>query len=248
MSEYTVTTFAERTDNIGENWRIIDEGWTPVSTNDPVGERYFGRLYRVFPAFQFMLYEGETPVATCNTIPVIWNLDDAALSDDGWRWALESGFALQARGASPTTLCAISITVARDYAGKGVSRHALAAMKAIAIQQGMNALIAPVRPTLKSKYPLTPMERYMRWTQADGAPFDPWLRTHWRAGARIVKVAPRSMITPGTVAQWEEWAGMKFPESGEYVVPDALNPVTVELEKDLITYVEPNVWMHHPVP
>jgi hypothetical protein len=249
MSEYTIKTFAERADLMDENWRIVEEGWNPISTNDPVGDEYFPRLYDTFPEFQFMLYEGETVVATCNTIPVMWDLNDATLSDEGWRWALQSGYALLEDGASPTTLCAISATVAREFAGKGVSKHALLAMKGIAAQYGFNALIAPVRPTLKSRYPLIPMARYIRWTQEDSAPFDPWLRTHWRIGARIVKVAPRSMMTVGTVAQLEKWTGgMKFPDSGEYVVPDALNPVTVDVERDQFTYVEPNVWMHHPIP
>ncbi len=92
-----------------------------------------------------------------------------------------------------------------------------------------------------------PMGHYMRWTQDDGAPFDPWLRTHWRLGAQIVKIAPHSMVIPGTVAQWEGWTGLKFPESGDYIVPGALNPVYALIEADLISYVEPNVWMHHPI-
>jgi hypothetical protein len=53
------------------------------------------------------------------------------------------------------------------------------------------------------------------------------------------------MRVPGTVAQWEEWSGMAFPESGTYVVPDALVPVEIDREADLGVYVEPNVWMHH---
>ncbi len=249
MSDYIVKTFAERADRIDDNWRIIAEGWAEILLNDTVGNVYFGQLYQQFPDFQFMLYEGETVVATCNSIPVVWDLDDDHLPDEGWDWALENGYGLRESGEQPTTLAALSITVARDYLGKGVSSQALAAMKKIAVQHGLNALIAAVRPTLKSSYPLTPMERYLRWTREDGAPFDPWLRTHWRMGARIVKVAARSMVTPGTVAQWEAWTGgMKFPESGEYVVPHALNPLQAEIERDLITYVEPNVWMHHPIP
>ncbi|MEP7290367.1 MAG: GNAT family N-acetyltransferase [Chloroflexota bacterium] len=247
MSEYVVKTFAERSDRIEENWRILDEGWLDFMQNDPVGNLYFGRLYQHFPDYQFMLYDGETVVATCNSIPVTWNLDDQTLPDEGWDWALEHGYALLESATPATTLSALGITIAREYLGKGVSSQALRAMKNIAVQRGLNALIAPVRPTLKSSYPLTPMERYITWTQDEGAPFDPWLRTHWRAGARIVKVAPRSMIIPGTVAQWQAWTGMKFPESGAYVVPGALNPVTADVEHDLITYVEPNVWMHHPI-
>jgi hypothetical protein len=55
------------------------------------------------------------------------------------------------------------------------------------------------------------------------------------------------MRVPGTVAQWEHWAGMKFPESGSYTVPGALTPVTVDRDRDLAEYIEPNVWTVHPI-
>ena len=56
------------------------------------------------------------------------------------------------------------------------------------------------------------------------------------------------MRIPGTVAQWEEWTGVAFPESGPYVVPGALVPVEIDRERDEGLYVEPNVWMVHPPP
>lgn len=247
MSEYNVKTYRERPDDFDEGWRIIDEGWKPFMLNDSVGNVYFSRLYEDFPDFQYMLYDGDTVVATCNSIPVIWDLDPNHLYDAGWDWALESGFHNQQLGYVPTTLCALSITIAKAYQGKGVSQQAVRAMKALAVQHDFNALIAPVRPSLKHLYPLTPMARYIRWTQDDGTPFDPWLRTHWRIGASIVKIASHSMVIPGTVAQWEEWTGLKFPESGDYIIPGGLNAAYALVEADLISYVEPNIWMHHPI-
>lgn len=53
------------------------------------------------------------------------------------------------------------------------------------------------------------------------------------------------MTITGSVAEWEKWTGMRFPESGEYVVPGALRPVVVDLEEDLGLYEVPNVWMLH---
>jgi hypothetical protein len=90
------------------------------------------------------------------------------------------------------------------------------------------------------------MDRYIGWRRPDGTHFDPWLRTHERLGAEIAKVAPRSTHAPGTVAEWEEWAQMAFPETGAYVVPGALAPVDIDRERDEGLYVEPNVWMVHP--
>ena len=71
------------------------------------------------------------------------------------------------------------------------------------------------------------------------------MRVHARLGARIVKPCHEAMKITGTVADWEKWTGLRFPQSGRYVVPGALEPVNVNIEADRGTYVEPNVWMYH---
>jgi hypothetical protein len=55
------------------------------------------------------------------------------------------------------------------------------------------------------------------------------------------------MVVSGTAAEWEDWTAMSFPESGRYIVPGALVPVTIDRRRNLGRYVEPNVWMRHPV-
>ncbi len=41
---------------------------------------------------------------------------------------------------------------------------------------------------------------------------------------------------------------MRFPDSGPYVIAGALEPIMIDREADVGTYVEPNVWMvHRPV-
>jgi hypothetical protein len=74
------------------------------------------------------------------------------------------------------------------------------------------------------------MVRYIEWRTASGLPFDPWLRAHARLGAGIVEVCATSMEIPGTVAEWEGWTGMQFPETGTYVVPGALQPIEIDVE------------------
>jgi hypothetical protein len=55
------------------------------------------------------------------------------------------------------------------------------------------------------------------------------------------------MRISGTVAEWEDWTETAFPESGEYVFPHGLAPLTVDREQDLGLYFEPNLWMVHTV-
>ena len=57
--------------------------------------------------------------------------------------------------------------------------------------------------------------------------------------------APESMVITGTVQEWETWTRMAFPESGAYVVPEALDLVAIDRERDTGVYLEPNLWMQH---
>jgi hypothetical protein len=41
------------------------------------------------------------------------------------------------------------------------------------------------------------------------------VRVHERLGAIVLRAEPQSLRITGTVAEWEEWTAMTFPESGE---------------------------------
>jgi hypothetical protein len=221
-----------------ELWRE----WPEFMLHDDVAATRWGRLFDRFGAFQFWGLDRASGalVAKCNCVPVALDPDD--LPDGGWSEALR---AAMDDDRPPTLVCALQIQVARARRGEGLSTLALLEMRRIAKEHGFSDLVAPVRPSLKSSYPLVPAERYAAWVREDGLPFDPWLRVHARAGARLVRVCHESMHVPGTIEEWEGWAGMAFPETGTYVVPGALVPVAIDREADRGLYVEPNVWMHH---
>jgi GNAT superfamily N-acetyltransferase len=154
--------------------------------------------------------------------------------------------AVKADGRRPTALSALAAIVDPSQRGRGLARRVLETMADIARRHGLKTLVAPVRPTLKQHYPLTPMEKYVKWTRAGGACFDPWLQVHQRMGAEIMQVAPKAMVITDTVAKWQEWTGLRFPESGPYVVPGAFQPVTIDVRRNIGRYEEANVWMRHP--
>jgi hypothetical protein len=54
-----------------------------------------------------------------------------------------------------------------------------------------------------------------------------------------------SMVIRGKVEEWESWTKMRFPESGSYVVPGALQPISINCERNEGIYMEPNVWVRH---
>jgi hypothetical protein len=141
----------------------------------------------------------------------------------------------------------LEIIVLPPYRGRGVSQLMLQAMIANTWARGFADLYAPLRPSDKHREPRVPFAEYVERTRADGLPHDSWLRTHIRAGGRIVRVAPCSMVIAGTLAEWSGWTGQVFDRSGEVTVAGALSPVHVSREHDHAVYIEPNLWLHHRI-
>jgi GNAT superfamily N-acetyltransferase len=203
------------------------------------GTRYWGRLYDEFPDFQLALVDGDELVAELHSLPAAW---DGSLEDlpPGWDDIFPRAFE---SGREPDALFALAISVCPERQGSRLSGEVLNEMRAAARRAGLRELAAPVRPTLKARYPLIPIERYMEWRREDGSHFDPWIRLHERLGGRIVAPAPRSMTVEASVADWEEWTGVEMPEDGDYLIPDGLAPV--EVRQGIGRHVEPNVWLAH---
>jgi hypothetical protein len=148
-------------------------------------------------------------------------------------------------GVKPNMLCGLQVSIHPDFQGQGLSSFLLNAMVALAKEHHLERVIVPVRPSLKDRYPITPIVRYIQWLNDNQLPFDPWLRVHVRAGGVIIKPCHAAMTIEGTIAEWEEWTGMRFFDSGEYIIPGALVPVQMDHDTDLGRYIEPNVWISH---
>lgn len=238
MRAYTV---AERPELAEPAWEATSDAFPEYNNHGDVLNAYWGGLTAERPEFQFHLVgEDDAILARARSVPLRWDgtLDDLPAGIDG---AIKRGF--DEGGAN--VLCALVIMIPRTVRGGGVSAEALRAMVAIARSHGLRSLIAPVRPTWKERYPLTPIERYAAWRRADGLLFDPWLRTHERLGARVLRAEPESLRITGSVAEWEEWTGISFPEDGEYVFPGGL--ATLRVVDGVGSYWEPNIWMEHAV-
>ena len=245
-SNYIVTTVEESTDLRGQDTLMARIAWPEFMLHDPVAD-YFTELYDYFPQHQFALADETTgePMCIGNSVPLAWDGDFNDLPDEGWDWALEKGIKDHQAGRSPTILCAIQVMLPPGHRSKGLSAEAVRVMKEIGRSRGLSTMIAPVRPSAKHLYPLTDAARYIEWQTDEGMPFDPWLRVHVRLGAEIIKVCPRAMRITGSIAEWEKWTDMRFPDSGTYVVPGALVPVEIDREADRGVYIEPNVWTVH---
>jgi GNAT superfamily N-acetyltransferase len=225
----------------------LDSVWPEFMQHDPVARLYFApSILDHHLDYAFAGVAGGKVVARAFSVPFAFHIDGRAeLPDGGWdeviRWAHED----RMTGRAPNALSALEISLLPEARGGGNSRALLDAMKACAKAKGFAEMFAPVRPNQKHLHPLMPMREYVDTMGADSFPADSWLRTHFRAGARLVKIAPYSMTIVGSVAEWSRWTGMSFDRSGEVAIAGALVPVTVSLEHDYAVYVEPNVWVRY---
>jgi GNAT superfamily N-acetyltransferase len=225
--------------------RLFAAAFPAFITADQLAKQYIGRVREWFTDQDLILLDDDDePAATGWGVPLRWT---GALEDlpTGYTDSIVRAVEAREQQVEPDTLVICGAIVRPDLTGKGVAGELLTALRHLADDAGWPRVIAPVRPTLKARYPLTPIDSYITWTRDDGPPLDPWIRTHWRLGARIVQAAPESQTMTGTVAEWERWTGLVLPESGDYVIPDGLSLLHIDRPADLGTYVEPNVWMQH---
>lgn len=238
--------YSERPELWDDLGGLFDGVWPEYNTHGEELGYYWAQLYDVFPEWQFMLVDpvDETVLAEGHTVPVAWDGTDEDLGP-GIDATIRGAFQLRAAAGRPTAVSAMAAEVPPQHQGRSLAPVMLKAMAALAREAGLPYLIAPVRPSHKDRYPVTPIERYARWARDDGEPFDPWVRVRTRMGARVGPVIPKSLHIGGTVADWEFWTGMRFPETGDYVFPKGLTTVRIDREEDTGEYWEPNIWIIH---
>jgi GNAT superfamily N-acetyltransferase len=238
-----VVTAAERP----ELWTAVEDEdrfvgvWPEYNHHGNHAGRYFGALFPEHADLQLLVVEQATNevIARGRTIPFRWDqsLEDLPHGIDavGLRALDDAG--------SPNALSALAAEVLPDRRGRGLAGLLIMAMAAAAHARRLAIMAAPVRPSWKDRYPITPIEQYVRWQRSDGLPFDPWMRVHARLGASILRAEPRSMEITHPIAAWERWVHMQFPDDGDFVFPGGLATLSVVAQTG--AYWEPNVWMVH---
>jgi hypothetical protein len=225
-----------------------EQVWPEYNLHGDVTRLLWPRLYDDLSDFQFGLYDADTDelLAEGHTAPCWWDGAEERLST-GIDATLLDAFDRLDAGHPVNALCALAAEIPPTSRGRGLATTILEAMREIAERSRLDHLIAPVRPSWKERYPITPIDHYVTWRREDGLLFDPWMRVHERLAARVGPPLPRSLRITGSVDEWDSWTGLIFPESGNYVFPHGLAPVTIDRSADIGRYWEPNVWMLHSV-
>jgi GNAT superfamily N-acetyltransferase len=141
------------------------------------------------------------------------------------------------------TLLVADVTVASDRRGAGLGAAVLRGLHELRASLGLSRSLLLARPHAKQQLPLVPFARYVSFVDDGGTPVDGWLRAVWLAGFTPARGVDRSLVARAPVAAWERWLGHRVPGSGPYLVPGAIKPTTIEVERDEGRYREPHLWM-----
>jgi hypothetical protein len=245
QKDHFIYSFSERPELREENDRLSENSWPIFLQHGNITHWHW--LFEHFPRYQVLICDREGHLISAgHCVPLVWDGKVADLPTTIEGILLRGDWVIREQ-KKPNTLCAVAAMVSAEKRGQNLSYTLIQKMRSMAKESGFSSLIAPVRPTLKSNYPLIPMEQYVEWKREDHFPFDPWIRVHWRLGAQALGVAHNTLTVEGTLSQWEEWTGMKFPGSGSYIIPGGFQPLKIDHEQNLGCYEDPNFWMVHHV-
>jgi len=197
-----------------------------------------------FTDYQFLLMSGNELRGGALTLPLYWDGGADSLPSTIEEVVMRAIECCQ-RKEQVNAMVVLALVSDEQHYGNAWKAELLTTLKHLASEQGFTSVLAPVRPNRKCEYPLMPFGQYVRWRLSGGAPFDPDLRAHWNLGAVFVSAMPRALTIEGKVKEWERWTGMRFTESGEYIVDGAQRPVIIDQINDLGYYTDPNIWMLH---
>lgn len=136
---------------------LFAEGFPPFITADHEVKKHIGRVRELFPHMDIVLVdEAGEPAATGWGVAIAWSgeVEDLPSSfADVLRRAVET----HDRGAAPDAFVIAGGVVRPDLKGTGTASHLVRALTRTGHQHGQAHVLAPVRPTRKHLYPLTPV-------------------------------------------------------------------------------------------
>ena len=228
-----------------QNEHAITKAFPPIIAESQVIKENWSKLEDYFSEHQhYLLAEDGELIGFINAIPFQFSKPLSELPEEGWDWMFRKGIYDYEQGVEPNYLGGLQVIVRSKFQGLGYSKQILKYAKAKLQSSSLLDLVIPIRPTKKHEFPDMSMTSYLTKKVKDQI-YDPWVRTHVKSGAEIIKVCPRSMTMEGDVKFWESMLGRQIAKSGSYQLPGALSYIAVDVENDTGKYVEPNVWIRY---
>ncbi len=193
-----IVTASTRSDLEEEVASAFRQRWPEFIFHDPVPPQYMPRVGDYFGDFDILVLIDGRVAAGGWGVPFAW---DGTIDDlpEGYDSALVRSVEDHEARRTPTAFSFMAAAVHPDHDKRGLAAQ-------VAGLPGRAGRCRRHRPRRRADQ--TDLEggtrtcrwaEYATWVREDGLSVDPWIRTHQRMGARILKVAPDSMVIPGTV-------------------------------------------------
>lgn len=131
--------------------KITRKLWPEFMLHDSVSNKYWSKLYELFPDYQFSLFKDDEIIGIANCLPFYWDKQFSELPETGWDWVLEKGINDKKKGKETNILNGLQIAVNPRYQGHGFSSQILKEMFKLAARKGLSHITIPVRPSLKKQ-------------------------------------------------------------------------------------------------
>ena len=194
-----------------------------------------------FNAYGIRETSSQLLIAFIQAVHLEVDLTQGELPDLGWRFSIQNA----AQTSVKNCVSLVEASVDLKFRGHGLLKLLLQKAMHEAIAQGFRTMIAPVRPGAKAQFPRETMEAYCTRQTPDQRIYDPWLRAHIESGGVMTNICHNSALVRASLAKWRDWTCFSLEQSGREVISGALAPLEVNLEENLGTYREPNVWLKY---
>jgi hypothetical protein len=164
MGNLEIFTTSERHDLDEQTRAAFLPTWPQFIFHDPVDAEYLDRAGTYFPHHDVLLLEDGEVAASGWGVPIRWDGSPGGLPDGGYDGALMSAVTGHEKSVPVDTLCIMAAAVKAGSQGTGLAGNVLTALRTRATAAGLQHVITPVRPALKSRYPLT------RWRTSPAGP------------------------------------------------------------------------------
>jgi amino acid adenylation domain-containing protein len=242
---YRLFTLAQRPD-LGNTMRAVySDGWPAYFAGETAMRPLWQRIFSEAPTLQLALVaEDGRFAAAANAVSLRWNGRIETLPA-GWTEGLRLALDQSTESGTPNTLMLLAVAVAYEFRGRGLSLGMLEVSKVAAAGLGFERILVAVRPSDKAQHPEVSFADWCELRRGDSQLVDSWLRTHERAGGRMLAICPRSQRIEGTCSDWERWTGWRAEKSGTAAIPYTLQPAEIDIERDSIAYYDPAAWFEH---
>ncbi len=245
--EILIESFSVNQNHKSRVGELEDASFPAFLNEEPTWRATQADILEHFAPFHFLALDAESgkQVGVNINVPFCWDgtVEDLPTYNGLLKRCLEERLA----GRTPTALVGILGAVAPDFQSKGVFQMLLQATAEAGGKHKIAKFLSPVRPSIKQFYPNFSIDEFCSWRNDKGEILDHWINYVAGMAGPPLAFARDSITLTAPIVQWEQWAGMALPVSGEYVIPGGHQLLRVDRDAGTARYGEDHVWFDVPL-